>query len=196
MKSRDDNSNRAPRWHLALFAKIEWMTWYRGITPRDRLLQQDGSPSVAGHEAWLFQQSDGMHYGAIYTLSQPRLRNIAIERLGARPSEDAVNNVPVIFLARDPDDEDPKQHLRLVGIYAKARVYRKMQQGEFGRDFNLVCKARDAARIPLARRIPFAGLGWYADNPYKYFSSMTPARRPAYAKIIARCRSEFSRKAD
>jgi hypothetical protein len=183
----------APRWDNALFAKVEWMTYYNGMKPRDPMLQADGTRSEWGHEARLFQRDGGMYYGAIYTLEQPARRSIAIERLGAETEDDSVGNVPVIFLARYPEDPDPKQHLRLVGFYAKARVFRDLKMhNEEDKEYNITCPVGEAKRLPLADRTPYARLGWYADNPYRYFKSVSDSRRSAFERIVKRCRRDYA----
>jgi hypothetical protein len=104
-----------------IFVNIGWMVSYQG---------PDNDPTIGGHgwlkthayghEAWNFQPKDNKLYGYI-----PRSARINLSRLGASKKQKKVENVTVVWIARNPRD----QITYVAGWYIDAVVY--LEAGHF-----------------------------------------------------------------
>ncbi|MDN7131329.1 DUF3883 domain-containing protein [Halomonas sp. MC140] len=161
-----------------VFINIGWMKKYAGPSPDDPLLadnfgyfKQDKTKNAVGHEQWNFLGTDGHVYGYV-----PRSSGINITRLGAARGQDAIDDVLVVFIARDP----AAKQLKVVGWYKNATVARAaIFQRAFGRtkiEAPISARESEAYVLPVAKRdftVPTAqrelgGIGqspvWYAEQ--------------------------------
>lgn len=147
------------------------MDYYEGVTDDDRPL--DGGSWAVKHEVCNFLAVEGKCYGYV----QPAGETIAIERVGAEPTDEYIDSVTVVWCARSPI----AGHTVIVGFYQNARLYRQRQtlpESPFYKQNGLqsyftVCREEDAILLPHKRRpdrIPrgFGAMGqslvWYGDN--------------------------------
>jgi len=161
-----------------LFVNIGWMKEYKGDRPSDRLNAQNfgyfkkqGVAESEGHEQWNFKPHNGTVYGYV-----PRSSGINITRLGASSTEDRIEGVLVVFIARDAAVKE----LKVVGWYRDATVCRsaifkrtherlQVEAPIMSRQWNILPVAdRDhRALIPTAQREK-GGVGqspvWYAES--------------------------------
>ncbi|SHM42502.1 protein of unknown function [Chitinophaga jiangningensis] len=110
-----------------IFFNTGWMDFYKGLK-NDKI--QGGGRHVEqtgwGHELFNFQEYRGNYFGYV----QPKIdrthgnpSTIRIEKLGASPEEDKIENVTVVWTARDPNNHGNY----IIGWYKKAFVYRYCQ---------------------------------------------------------------------
>ena len=138
-----------------IFARVGWMKWYRGPQTDDEKPIGGGSynKQELGHEAFNFLSLNG----ALLGYFQPQLRKgypsrIALDRIKAGFTGDALHGVLAVFVATDPKEGGQ----RIVGWYRDATVYRDDQQSSAKerREFSyfLNGQADKAVLIPEARR--------------------------------------------
>ncbi len=105
-----------------IFLRTAWMIDYKGVTEIDE-------PTGAG--SYVADNKDGMEVANFFPVGSKyygfaRIRkgnNLRIERLGAKKSDEVIDDVTVVFFAKNP-------HLGgqfVVGWYDKAKLYRSCQ---------------------------------------------------------------------
>jgi hypothetical protein len=160
-----------------VFLNIAWMRNYRGLGgARDTIsgggayVQEHGY----GHEIYNFRPYEGQMYGYV-----PVDGSIALERLGASPSDDSLAGVLAVWVAPHPEGGTC-----IVGWYDNATIYRDKQtppegsMREFGGEslgYRVRARVEDSTLLPVDARvftIPRGrpgGMGqaniWYADQP-------------------------------
>lgn len=160
-----------------LFCNVGWMERYQGLSSGD--LISGGGAYVRehgrGHEICNFVPVNGIVYGYV----QPPGQQIDIDRIGAKPHEDFISGVTVIWTATRPTGGTA-----VVGWYKNAtifRTYQKFQPGHDSHDQNGVdghwirANESEAKLLTIDERtceIPRqvkGGMGqsniWYADSP-------------------------------
>ena len=182
------------RWHITslkegiimtyLFCNIGWMEDYRGQNKNDKL-RGGGSYVEAqrhGGEVCNFVPYKKQIYGYVRLSNEDRkMRNkININRLGAKKDDSFIENVNVLWTAKDPA---PGGKTVIVGWYTNATVYREFQ--EFDKvppcqkannvpGYRIVAEESNCTLLPTGQRtfrIPRGrgGMGqkniWYADQP-------------------------------
>ncbi|MCX6984377.1 MAG: HNH endonuclease, partial [Lentisphaerae bacterium] len=104
-----------------LLCKIGWMERYQGIHS-DRI--SSGADYVKatgfGHEVFNFLPITGKVKGFVQT------EGINISRLGAKVSDESIDNVTVVWCAPNPDEGG----VRIVGWYENARVLREQEHSK------------------------------------------------------------------
>ncbi|WP_337828794.1 protein NO VEIN domain-containing protein [Pseudonocardia sp. TMWB2A] len=158
-----------------IYFNIGWMKFYNGPAADDPTLGAHGylADKKHGHEASNFKKtSDNKAQG----YRPPGTDDaVNIKRLGAKPSDEKIDNVLVVWIARHPKSNVTQ----IVGWYRNATVYRHCRQGEFTINGSRVyhaatCAYKDAYCIPedarsfqimSSRQKPGAGFGqkptWY-----------------------------------
>lgn len=150
-----------------IFLRIAWMIDYQGVTDLDK---PNGAGSYVkenkdGGEVANFFPVNGKYYG------YARIRNgndLRIERLGAKKSNEFIDNVTVVFFSTNPFFGGQY----VVGWYDDAVLYRSIQTLKNGRkghhDYLAVTDKRKGTLLPVAFRkfeIPIDGPGqtnaWY-----------------------------------
>jgi hypothetical protein len=109
-----------------VFFNVGWMKKYQGITGDDAI--QGGGKYVSknkfGHEIYNFADHNGRYYGYV----QPSPGNtINIDRLGAHPSDEWIDDVLVVWVSTAPEGGSV-----IVGWYENARIYRYYQDAPRG----------------------------------------------------------------
>jgi len=158
-----------------IFFNTGWMRFYKGLTEEDNI--KGGGSHVDKHgeggEIYNFQDRGGITYGYV----QPARGIINIDRLGAGPNDDHIENVLVIWIAKNPNGNGS----RIVGWHRNAIVYREVQAKQFrisGKQTSLPyfvktdtrnCHLLDVdERVFEVPRKTKGGLGqsnvWYADS--------------------------------
>ena len=127
------------------------MVKYSGPSSNDPTLGNFGylKTGTVGHEAWNFKPHRGKVYGYV-----PRSAQIRIERLGSARSDDQLQGVTVVWLARNPRDK----RTYIVGWYRNATVH------------------RDANSISLARGKSFR-VGYQIEAPAGSATLLAPDAR-------------------
>ena len=99
-------------------------------------------------------------------------KQVGIERLGA-PGERSAKGITVVFFAPHPKDK----HLRLVGWYEDATVYRRLQEHpDDGQSYNITAPYQSAHLIPHhKRKRVFDFTGWWKQGAYR-FGDKAPSR--------------------
>ena len=106
-----------------IFLRIAWMKEYQGST-------DDDIPTGAGSYVKLNQDGGEVYNflpikGSFYGFAQiHKGNNLRIEKLGAASDEELVDNITIIWFARNP--QTGGQYI--VGWYKKATLYRQVQQ--------------------------------------------------------------------
>jgi hypothetical protein len=101
-----------------IFFNVGWMNQYQGepgIRGGGAWVGKHG----VGHEMYNFAPVRGVLYGSV---QPPGGREINISRLGAAANDAFVDDVTVVWVAKDP-----KAGLRVIGWYRRARVFRFWQ---------------------------------------------------------------------
>lgn len=136
-----------------IYFNIGWMKRYAGAEADD--------PTVGGH-GWLADHKHGLECfnfvptkaGKVEGYRPPGTRDkVNIQRLGAGSSDEAIEGVLVVWLAREPGSG----RTLVVGWYRDATVYREAKFGEFVLDgmqseFSVTAKRDDAVLVPVAAR--------------------------------------------
>lgn len=106
-----------------IFFNIGWMAHYTGKVKNDRTVGNHGylKEHTHGHECYNFLPYNNKVYA--YT-PLPHENNIKIQRIGANAYDDYIDNVIVVFIARDPSTSKTV----IVGWYTKARLYIEPQE--------------------------------------------------------------------
>lgn len=170
-----------------LFCNIGWMRNYHGVTETDQII--GGGKYVitnnTGGEIYNFQSFKGTCYGYVQPVTRSESvsdGSININRLGAKNTDDYIDNIDVVLIAFRPNFGTV-----VIGWYKNATVYREkqinphiifkdIQNNQFGYRFK--AKAKDTTLLDIDRRylkVPRAGrkgirggLGqsnvWFADN--------------------------------
>lgn len=102
-----------------------WMTNYKGPAG-DKAEGNFGFLKTTGvaHESWNFDQLNNRVYGYV-----PRSAKIDIKRLGAQKSDITVDDVIVVWIARNPRTKKTV----IIGWYSSARIYRAADHLQFER---------------------------------------------------------------
>ncbi len=145
----------APR---VLVCRTAWMDFYEGLRGDKAVgggayVEEHGS----GHEVFNFRREPGGVYrGYVRPPGHFRVKDqrINIERLGAAPDDDRVQNVAVFWTATDPALGGTK----VVGWYDKATVYRGWRPSPRkrlaeGKDTGFMVEAKKAVLIPSDDRM-------------------------------------------
>jgi len=156
---------------MIIFLRTAWMIHYQGVTPEDL-------PSGAGHfvdenldggEVMNFLPIGRRYYG-FARLQADRSYNLS--RLGAGPGEEFVDDVTVVFFAKNPFTGGQF----VVGWYAHARFFKHFQELPDNRrpghpHYNCYTDRNNAVLLPLRQRnfrIPVDGPGqtnaWYVQE--------------------------------
>lgn len=109
-----------------LFCNVSWMKKYGGRTNSDPPLGGGGFPvsqGYCGEELNFVACADGFSYGHFETIKGRNDRQVLIERLGATPRDQYVDNVDIVWTAPF-EGHDPRC---VVGWYRNARLYRHRQ---------------------------------------------------------------------
>lgn len=125
---------------------------YQGITDDDYI--HGGGKYVSehkfGHEIFNFTEHDGYFYGYV----QPPGYVINIDRLGAHPGDDWIDDVLVVWVATAPEGGSV-----IVGWYQHARIYRYHQNAPRGSKrtykgerLGYYCKAKVTNCVPSSGR--------------------------------------------
>lgn len=104
-----------------VFFNIGWMDHYLGLTAQDPI-ESGGSfvdKRAYGHEIYNFQPCQGRLYGYVRVTHGGAIK---LERLGAFSRQDSVDDILVVWVARNPDGGT-----FVVGWYQHATVYRSPQ---------------------------------------------------------------------
>ena len=158
-----------------LFLNVGWMKSYQGLW-NDRIkgggayVQEHGY----GHEIFNFKPYEGYLYGFVQVKGL-----LNIERLGAKKNDNFVENVLVIWVAREPVGGTV-----IIGWYNNATVYGKLQpppkgsnREYHGEELGYWIKAKETGckLLPVDQRViaiprkEKGGMGqanvWYADQP-------------------------------
>ncbi|HEV7277074.1 MAG TPA: DUF3883 domain-containing protein [Devosiaceae bacterium] len=158
-----------------IYFNIGWMKHYAGADADD--------PTIGGH-GWLADHEHGLEcFNFLPTKARevqgyrpPGTRDtINIDRLGAKPGDDTLDGVLVVWLAREPGSGKTL----VVGWYRDATVYREAQTGQFHLDgmeseysvkalkdhATLVPVSMRSFQVPSSRTAPGEGFGqkptWY-----------------------------------
>lgn len=99
-----------------VFVNIGWMVKYNGVSSNDPTLGGHGylKNNKLGHESWNFAPLRGHVYGYV-----PGSASFNLKKLGATSSVDHVDNVTVVWIARNPRNGVTY----VVGWFDRARVY-------------------------------------------------------------------------
>jgi hypothetical protein len=176
-------SNSRLKYQPILFMRIAWMKHYRGVT-------DDDIPSGAGShveqnrdggEVFNFHPHKGKFYG--YARMQGD-RNINIDKLGAKASEQSVGDVTVVFFAKNPATGGQY----IIGWYRNAEVFRSTQNlRRDARDghssYNVVADRKDGHLILEDDRvfdIPHGQGGWPGQTNVWY----VPSGKAAFLKKL------------
>jgi hypothetical protein len=129
-----------------LLFNIGWMRHYHGQTPSDRII--NGGKYVAenenGGEVTNFRPLKGRCYA--YARS-PRGGKVNIDRLGAAPDAEHIDDVTVVFVATRPEGGSV-----VAGWYDRARVWRSEQT--YGRRCYLAeAPAKRCVLLPVDQRV-------------------------------------------
>ena len=143
-----------------LFARVGWMKRYRGQQADDEKPIGGGkyNKESVGHEAFNFLPIENKILGYFQPQLQPPDRrdrhpsSIRLERIEAGFSGDALDDVLVIFLARNPTLGGQ----RIVGWHKSATVHRQAEASSAkernGFDYFIETSAKNATLVPEARR--------------------------------------------
>jgi hypothetical protein len=115
-----------------LFCNISWMKHYAGRTSKDPPLGGGGFPVAEGYcgeECNFVPCEDGFVYGHFETIKGKGDRQVRIERLGARKSDDLIEGLDIVWTAPTRGN-DPRT---VVGWSRNATLYRSRQL--FGDEF-------------------------------------------------------------
>lgn len=159
-----------------IFFNVGWMRNYKGLDSANDRIVGGGSyiqKQGFGHEILNFQPYDGYMYGFVQAKG-----GINIKRLGGSETDSEVNDILVVWVARNP-----RGGTFIVGWYDKATIYQTLQMPPRGskrvyknQPIRYLVKAKDGYchRLDLDKRtflIPRqkkGGIGqsnvWYADK--------------------------------
>lgn len=136
-----------------IYFNIGWMKHYGGSDADD--------PTIGGHE-WLADHKHGLECfnflptkaGELQGYRPPGTRDrVNIDRLGARPGDDFIKGVLVVWLAREPGSGKTL----VVGWYRDATVYREARFGRFRlegmpSEYSVAASKADAVLVPVGAR--------------------------------------------
>lgn len=136
-----------------IYFNIGWMKRYAGGEADD--------PTVGGH-GWLVKHEHGLECfnflptkaGRVEGYRPPGTRDkVNIQRLGAGATDDAIDGVLVVWLAREPGSGKTL----VVGWYRNATVYREAKIGQFSlegmqSEYSVSASESDAVLVPVAAR--------------------------------------------
>lgn len=154
-----------------IFFNIAWMKHYEGETENDS--PRYGGSYETKHEVCNFLPVAGRCYGYV----QPQGDGIALEKIGADPSDEFLDGVTVVWCARSPN----AGHTVIVGYYRNARLYRTRQKlppsqiheqnqltsyfAECAQDDKiLLSHKRRAERVPRGKEAMGQSLIWYGEG--------------------------------
>jgi len=124
-----------------VFVNVGWMVSYQGPT-NDPTLGGHGwlKTHDYGHEAWNYLPHDGNLYGYV-----PRSARIDIKRLGAGTTDERLDGVTVVWIARNPRNKITY----VAGWYREASIHRESRHFKVARPSGDVIEYQ--IRAPLAR---------------------------------------------
>ncbi|AYJ85175.1 DUF3883 domain-containing protein (plasmid) [Sphingomonas paeninsulae] len=136
-----------------IYFNIGWMKHYAGASADD--------PTIGGH-GWLADNKHGLESfnflptknGELQGYRPPGKRDkVNIDRLGAKPGEDAIEGVLAVWLAREPGSGKTL----VVGWYRSATVYREARLGPFylndmESEYSVMASKEDAILVPIGVR--------------------------------------------
>ena len=148
-----------------LVCRVAWMPGYRSNEETakggGRYVDEGNVP----HESLNFRPVGDTYYGFV----ENRGKGLGIERLGARPADETIDGVAVLFGATDPETHE----FLLTGWYTNATVHRhpikRPERDRWRRevyftatDVTLIPASERCFHIPRSRdnpKSPFGGLG-------------------------------------
>lgn len=150
-----------------LFVHVHWMKYYDGRKGDEAYA---GGQSRDGHmEDYNFLDYDGEVFGGFWPGRRRRgdnhAKQINVARLGARREANA-KGITVVFFAPAPDDG----HLRMIGWYDDAVVYRDIQiHPDDGGWYNVTAPFEGTHLVPYReRKTTFDFSGWWKQGAYRY----------------------------
>lgn len=184
-----------------IFFNIGWMIHYRGETDGDSLKGdfKHIQENKIGHEQWNFLPIDGLLYGFVpikWNRDTHESTNINIDRIGAKPTDEYLKGVDVIFFSRNPEDGNAY----IVGWYGNATIYRKAREQSGGKVIGerlfyvAKTKASNGFCVPQSKRsfvIPhaFEIKGGYGQNPI-WYGDLIPNFKEKVRKYISNFNTE------
>ena len=163
-----------------LFCNVGWMKDYKGQNENDKIVGGGSyvEKEETGYEVCNFAPYKNRMYGYV---KPSRGKKINIDHLGADKNDDRIENVNVIWTAKDPN----RSGTFIVGEYKNATVYREYQK--FGKatppchrankvnGYRIVAEKSNCTRLSIEQRtikVPRmvrGGMGqsniWYPDKP-------------------------------
>ncbi|MDR3318210.1 MAG: hypothetical protein LBS99_02115 [Clostridiales bacterium] len=136
-----------------LLAHVAYMKEYRGITSGDEPFDGGSYPaSGKGDVNNFLVMKDGRYYGFVEPNSKNKKKPdkaptpINIKRLGAKSTDIKIDDVCVVFFARDYTTGTCKNGMVIVGCYLNGTVYKDYQSPTAisGHGYNLSCDATQA----------------------------------------------------
>jgi hypothetical protein len=151
-----------------IFARISDMEYYKGITPTDKPRNGGSHVDETGeaHEAFNFDaiefNGEKICLGFAMLIGNSSQTNLQIRlesMIGGKhlKKEQYVDGVTVVWCAKDPFEN----HIRVVGFYKNATVYRHSQEMDFFdennelcyvQNYNFVAKEENCVLLPYGER--------------------------------------------
>lgn len=130
-----------------LFVNVGWQNKYKGPKADDPTLGGHGylRKHKMGHEAWNFAPLRGRIHGYV-----PRETTIRLERLGGRKSDETIDDVTVVWIARHPSTG----RTVIVGWYESALVRRRSGAVEIPRPGGFRLHTQVEADASTGRLLP------------------------------------------
>jgi hypothetical protein len=128
-----------------LLVRTAWMKNYEGRAKNDppmsgaKYIQENKD----GGEVYNFKNRNGKIYGYV-----PNITNLDIDKLGANPNDEYINNVTVVFCATHPIEKG----MRIVGWYKKATVFRQTQENKYTWGNHIEANSINCKRIDFNNR--------------------------------------------
>lgn len=141
-----------------LFARIGWMTYYRGPQAGDQRPKGGGkyNRTELGHEVFNFKPIGGKLFG--YFQPQMQADSIQLERIDPGCGGESLDSATVIFVATHPQGGQ-----RVIGWYRNARVFRRAQTDKTGHRMGFAyyvdAQQKDAVLLPTRKRTQFVPVG-------------------------------------
>lgn len=172
-----------------IYFNIGWMKYYAGADIDD--------PTVGGH-GWLADHMHGLECfnysptdnGTVQGYRPPGSREkININRLGAKPRDESIEGVLVVWLAREPQSGKTL----VVGWYQDATVYRQGRPGQFNlnganSEYSVTTVKKKAFLVPVSARsfqVPSSRIAegeGFGQKPTWYGAPAVDKRVLAYVK--------------
>ena len=175
-----------------LFANIGWMEHYKGNCDADMIVGGGSYENEDKHEAFNFQDFNGICYGHVQTVRYSKINLTRIDNAISRHAT-KLNDVLVVWVASRPDGSGTY----IIGWYSNATIYANYVPSKLSErnnyPYNITAKKEDCVLLPIDSRtmnVPRAAttekgfLGqsnvWYAD----YKSSAVQEFREATIDFI------------